>query len=95
MAGDRNFNDDSGVSAWLRSLEWAAELVHAKDARTIAELESRFGFDQAGAVTHFVEQTEWGMATFPEFQGGHGTSAERLTALLSKWELWEKGEPDR
>lgn len=92
MIRDRRFTDD-GVSAWLLSCERAAKLVHATDANAIAELESRFGFNQAGAVTHFVEQTEWATATFPEFQGGRGTFTQRLKALRSKWELWEKGEP--
>ena len=63
---------------------WA--LVKATDAKEIAELEARFGVSQENAVVHFVEQIEWDIETFPQYQDRQGLFQERLDALRSKWD---------
>ena len=97
MVTDRS-GDDGEISDTVRAAieDWhlatsiAAALVNATDGDEIARLEAEFGFSQEGAVTHFVEQTEWGMETFPEYQDRKGSFQERLAALRSKWGDWER-----
>jgi hypothetical protein len=79
----------SAVKHWELTTRQAAALVKATDETEIAELEARFGFSQQDAVTHFVEQTEWGLETFPQYQGRQGPFWERLAALRSRWKDWE------
>lgn len=89
---DNTISDTVGaaIEDWELITRQATALVKAIRSDEIAELEARFGFSQQDAVTHFVEQTEWGLETFPQYQGRRGTFLERLNALRSKWEDWEK-----
>jgi len=79
----------ASVNEWKLATARAAELVTATIPGTIAHLEREYGLSQNDAVTHFLEQTEWGLETFPEFQGGKGSKIERLNALRSRWHEWE------
>lgn len=79
-----------------RSNRQCWSLVKATDANEISELEARFGISQENAVVHFVEQIEWGIETFPQYQDRKGSFQERLSALRTKladWEKWEDWEP--
>ncbi|MEQ1949821.1 hypothetical protein [Mesorhizobium sp. CN2-181] len=79
----------AGMAHSIMMCEQAAELIHASDSETIGELERRFGFSQADAVTHFIEQTEWGIEMFPHFQDRKGSSEDRLASVRSNWSSWE------
>jgi hypothetical protein len=79
----------AGMENWERATGQATALVKATDASVISELEARFGFSQQEAVTHFLEQTEWGIQTFPQYQGRQGSPQERIRVLLSRWNDWE------
>ncbi len=78
----------TAIEQWELTTKQATALVKATDKTEVAEFEARFGFSQEDAVTHFVEQTEWGMETFPEFQDRRGSFQERLEALRSRWNDW-------
>jgi hypothetical protein len=98
----RALNDDGpsesdlAVAAAIRDWEYttnqAAMLIKAIDEAEIAELERQFGLTQSSAVTHFIEQTEWGLEAFPEFQDRKGTPDERLEVLRARWKEWEELE---
>ncbi|MGF9565559.1 hypothetical protein [Neorhizobium sp. JUb45] len=79
----------SYIEHWELTTKQATALVKATDETEIAELEARFGFSQQDAVTHFVEQTEWGLETFPQYQDRRGSFRERLEALRSRWNDWQ------
>jgi hypothetical protein len=80
------------IKEWDLVTNQAATLVKATDKFEIADLETRFGLSQRNAVTHFIEQTEWGIETFPQFQDRQGSPGERLAALRARWDEWEKLE---
>jgi len=80
---------NAAAEHWERTTRQATALVKATGKGEIAELEALFGFSQQDAVTHFVEQTEWGMETFPEYQNGQGSFQARLQGLLARWDDWE------
>lgn len=77
------------LEGWLLFTEQATALVKATEFHEIAQHEARFGFDQQTAVAHFLESTEWGVETFPEYQEGKGSFPERLATLRAKWADWE------
>lgn len=77
------------LEEWLLITQRSEALVEATDPRLIADLELRFGIDQQTAVAHFLESTDWGVETFPQYQGANGSFAERLEALRSKWTDWK------
>ncbi len=79
----------AALEHWKLGTRQATALVKATDESEITDLEARFGFSQQDAVTHFVEQTEWGLETFPQYQDRQGSFEERLAALLSRWKDWE------
>jgi hypothetical protein len=79
----------AGIENWERATRQATALVKATDAKVISELEACFGFSQQEAVTHFLEQTEWGVQNFPQYQGRQGSPQERIKVLLSRWDDWE------
>jgi hypothetical protein len=75
---------------WLRYTAQAEALVEPDQPATIAALETDFGFDQQTAVAHLLEATDWGTETFPQYQGGQGSFAERLSALRARWSDWKQ-----
>lgn len=79
------------VEEWLAGLSRAEALVLATEPMEIAKLEMQFGMDQPTAVAHIIESTDWGVEAFPEFQGGKGAFGDRLLALRSKWDEWQRG----
>lgn len=80
----------SAVEEWLDGLARAEALVVATEPAKIAELEVQFGMGQRTAVAHLIESTDWGVETFPEFQGGRGLFEDRILALRSKWMEWQR-----
>ncbi len=82
--------ENPAIADWLESCNRAAQLIHATDDKVVAELEKRFGLSQTDAVTHLVEQTEWGLETFPQYQEGQGAFADRLAAVRENWASWEE-----
>lgn len=80
----------AAIKEWELTTNQATMLVKATDPSEVADLETRFGLSQRNAVKHFVEQTEWGIETFPEFQDRRGSPEERLAALRARWNEWEQ-----
>jgi hypothetical protein len=78
------------VEEWLAGLSRAEALVLATEPVEITKLEIQFGMDQPTAVAHIIESTDWGVEAFPEFQDGKGAFADRLLALRSKWDEWQR-----
>jgi hypothetical protein len=78
------------ADGWLRHTAQAEALVEANEPGIIVSLEKDFGFDQQAAVAHLLESTDWGAETFPQYQGGKGTFAERLSALRARWAHWKR-----
>lgn len=78
------------IEEWRQGNRYCTHLIKTSDPKQVAVLERRFGITQENAVVHFVEQTDWGIETFPQYQDRRGTFQERLAALRAKWGGWER-----
>ncbi|CCD99850.1 hypothetical protein BRAS3809_3010024 [Bradyrhizobium sp. STM 3809] len=79
-----------GVEHWELATKNATALIKATDQTEIVELEARSKVSRQDAVTHLIEPTEWGLETFPQYKNRQCSFKERLEALLSRWEDWER-----
>lgn len=80
------------VKGWQLYTARAEALVEAHEPSKVALLEAEFGFDQPTAAAHILESTDWGVETFPQFQGAKGDVSERLQGLRARWADWKQAE---
>lgn len=72
------------VEIYLQGHAHMRALIHAADPNEIVRLEQEFSTTLENAVTHFIEQTAWGIKNFPQYQDGKGSLEERYAALRVK-----------
>lgn len=82
---------DQAIADWVALTKRCERLIEADDPQVPA-LELELDISRRAAVTHFIEHVDWGVDTFPEYQGGRGLPSERLAALRAKWEDYKKPE---